>query len=80
MDKRDLAAHQQLLASFETFRFTVGVGDRLVSLMAHYALSHKPSVPDLLIAATALEFGTALWTLNTKDFQFIEGVELVATH
>jgi len=39
-------------------------------------LSHKLSVPDALIAATALSNNTPLYTLNIKDFQFIPGLQL----
>ena len=39
-------------------------------------LSYKLSVPDALIAATALSQDIPLYTLNLKDFQFIPGLIL----
>jgi predicted nucleic acid-binding protein len=45
-------------------------------LLEEYALSHKLSVPDALIAATALQHNLHLYTLNIKDFRFIAGLNL----
>jgi tRNA(fMet)-specific endonuclease VapC len=39
-------------------------------------LSHKLSIPDALIAATALAHEAALYTLNVKDFYFISKLTL----
>lgn len=42
-----------------------------LQLMEGYSLSHKLSLPDALIAATALVHDLELYTLNSKDFRFI---------
>jgi tRNA(fMet)-specific endonuclease VapC len=47
--------------------------------MERYALSHKLTIPDALIAATALVNNVDLYTLNVKDFRFIEGVNLYSS-
>lgn len=40
-------------------------------------LSFSPRwIPDALIAATALYHGLELYTLNTRDFNFIRGLRL----
>ena len=44
--------------------------------MANYSLSHKLTIPDALIAATALANDLELYTLNIKDFRFIENLRL----
>ncbi|MBK7896587.1 MAG: PIN domain-containing protein [Anaerolineaceae bacterium] len=44
--------------------------------METYSLSHKLSIPDALIAATALVHNLELFTLNIKDFRFIPGLTL----
>ncbi|SNX43599.1 hypothetical protein SAMN05421731_101641 [Acinetobacter puyangensis] len=44
--------------------------------MQKYVLSHKLSLADALIAATAIEQNMILYTLNYKDFHFIEGIKL----
>lgn len=40
------------------------------------ALSHRLAIPDGFIAATAIENDVELFTLNKKDFRFIEGLKL----
>ena len=45
-------------------------------LMNRYTLSHRLAVPDAVIAATAKEYKIPLYTLNRKDFRYIDGVSL----
>ena len=47
-----------------------------VELVEKYALSHKLSFPDALIASTAIIYNIELYTLNIKDFKFIDGIGL----
>ena len=47
-----------------------------IELMRRYALSHKPKIPDLLIAATAIIHDAEIFTMNTKDFRFIDNLRL----
>jgi len=44
--------------------------------MSKYVLSHKIALPDGFIAATALANDIELYSLNLKDFRFIEGVRI----
>jgi hypothetical protein len=44
--------------------------------MAQYSLSHKLTIPDAMIAATALTHNISLYTLNLKDFRFIQGLQI----
>lgn len=44
--------------------------------MHEYSLSHRLSVPDGLIAATALTEDISLYTHNLKDFRYIKGIKL----
>jgi tRNA(fMet)-specific endonuclease VapC len=41
-----------------------------------YALSHRLSVPDALIAATALSQDIPVFTLNLRDFRYISDLKL----
>ncbi len=52
------------------------ISAQFIQLMARYSLSHKLAIPDALIAATALVYDISLYTLNIKDFSFIEGLNL----
>jgi predicted nucleic acid-binding protein len=46
------------------------------NLMFEYSLSNKISIPDAIIAATAIYYEIPLFTLNKKDFKFIDGIKL----
>ena len=50
------------------------IGDSAVSLMAQFALSHRPGVDDMLIAATALYRKEIVATGNLKHFSFVPGL------
>ncbi len=50
-----------------------------IDLMSRYSLSHKASIPDMLIAATAISHELELYTLNSKDFKFIPELNLYLT-
>ena len=50
------------------------VCNKFIELIEIYSLSHKLSIPDALIAATALIHNIDLYTLNLKDFRFIKGL------
>jgi predicted nucleic acid-binding protein len=45
-------------------------------LLETYALSHRLSLPDAIIAATAIRHNFSLFTLNIKDFRFIDGLSV----
>lgn len=50
--------------------------DIFLKLLSKYSLSHKLSVPDGFIAASALANDFELYTLNIKDYRFIDGLKL----
>lgn len=66
---RDIA-HLQLL------HLDPVVCECFLDLMIDYSLSHRLSLPDGLIAATALIEEIPLYTLNKKDFEYINGIQL----
>ena len=55
---------------------TDDISTLFIELMRRYALSHKPKIPDLLIAATAIVHDLEIFTMNTKDFRFIDKLHL----
>ena len=75
-DKRELEKIQKQLSLIQQIPLDLDISNRFLSLLEEYALSHKLSVPDALIAATALSQNIPLYTLNLKDFQFIPGLKL----
>jgi predicted nucleic acid-binding protein len=52
------------------------ISEMAVKLVEDFSLSHKLSLPDALIGATAICYKVELYTLNIKDFRFLEEVKL----
>ena len=48
-----------------------------INLLKQYYLSHNLDFHDALIAATAIHHNIKLYTLNIKDFVFIDGINLL---
>jgi len=67
---------QKHLTLINQIPLDTNISTRFLSLLEEYALSHKLSVPDGLIAATSLSHSIPLYTLNKKDFQFITDLQL----
>ena len=55
---------------------TQEIGERFTQLMIDYSLSHRLSLPDGLIAATALIEDVPFYTHNLKDFKYIKDIRL----
>lgn len=75
-NKRDLERLRQVLDRLQQFELTQLTSLRLIELMEQFSISHRPGIPDMLIAATALEHQLPLYTLNVKDFRFIPDLQL----
>jgi tRNA(fMet)-specific endonuclease VapC len=52
------------------------ISEMSVKLVEDYSLSHKLSLPDAIIGATAIYYKIELYTLNVKDFRFLNGIKL----
>ncbi len=76
LNKSELNMIRKHLAAISRIPVDVAVSDRFLILMQTYSLSHKLSLPDALIAATALVHSMKLYTLNTVDFRFIPELQL----
>jgi tRNA(fMet)-specific endonuclease VapC len=75
--KRELAKTDKFLKRFELISFSPTITFSAIRLVRTYAHSDGLRMPDALIAATALENEIPLLTLNTKDFDFIDGISLI---
>ena len=75
-DKSELKRIHDHLSLIGQISLDADISDRFLELLGEFALSHKLSVPDALIAATALSHDIPLYTLNLKDFQFIPELKI----
>ena len=75
-DKRELAKLQKHLSVLKQFELDTETSNIFLELMREFVLSHKLSVPDGLIAATAIRHNLPLFTLNIKDFHYLPGLTL----
>ena len=75
-NKKELQAIRNDIDSLIVLPIESGISILTVNLVEKYSLSHKLSLPDALIAATALYHNIPLYTLNTKDFKFIPKIKL----
>ena len=75
-NKKELQIITKDLSKLQTISINDHISKNAVELVKKYALSHKLSLPDALIAATALYHNITLYTLNVKDFVYIKGIQL----
>lgn len=76
LNKAELLKIQNHLNLLHNLPIDHQVSSQFIQLMERYSLSHKLAIPDALIAATALVNDLELYTLNSKDFRFIENLKL----
>jgi len=68
LNKQELATIRQHLRMIHRYSIDTSTASCFIDLMERYSLSHKPGIPDMLIAATALVYDLELYTLNIRDF------------
>ncbi|PTM13133.1 MAG: pilus assembly protein [Bacteroidetes bacterium] len=76
LNKKERKQINQDIAHLHLLHLDSAIGDCCIELMNNYTLSHSLSLPDGLIAATAIIQDIPLYTLNKKDFQYIKGIQL----
>lgn len=67
---------EAIIDDFLQLTRTLVVDSTIARRAAYLARTRKSELPDLLIAATALEWRTPIATRNKKDFKGIPGLEL----
>ena len=77
-DKQEVKMLGRFLDKFEYLPVNEEISYCALKLVRDFAKSHTLDIPDSLIAASALTNQAALFTYNTKDFQFIPDIELFA--
>ncbi len=76
-DKAEIRKLERILENYTLIPLTEPITEIFIDLFKTFTLSHRPSIPDTLIAATALYYNLPLYTLNKRHFQFIPGINLV---
>ncbi len=76
LNKSELKMIRDHLSAISRIPLDIAVSNKFLLLMETYSLSHKLSLPDAMIAATALVHSMPLYTFNTRDFRFIAELQL----
>jgi predicted nucleic acid-binding protein len=76
LNKRELNKIKKHLKALNIVHFDSDVSELAVSMIESYSKSHGLQIPDAIIAATALSLEIKLFTLNLKDFRYIDGLKL----
>jgi len=76
LNKADLRRIKKYIEAFEILQIDHEISQLGIGLIEKYAKSHNLNLPDALIAATSITYGLELYTLNLKDFRYIEGLTL----
>lgn len=75
-NKKELTQILRDAANLHLFQINDAIGNKFIELMSNFSLSHNLTLPDALIAATALHYDVPIYTLNIKDFRFIPDLKL----
>lgn len=75
-NKKELQAIRKDMNKVTVLPIDANISSKSVKMVEKYTLSHKLSLPDALIASTAIIHNIELYTLNIKDFKFLDEVML----
>lgn len=76
LNKKELNQIKKDLYNLKVLDIDKKTCDLFLDIMGKYVLSHRLALPDGLIAASALVNDMELYTLNIKDYRFINGLKL----
>lgn len=76
INKQELSSIQKDINSLIRLDINERICDIYYQIMFKYSLSHNLTVPDGLIGATAILNRIPIYTLNKKDFRYIDGLKL----
>lgn len=71
-NKQELVKIQETISTIIVFNVNKEISILAIELMIKFSLSHRLSYPDALIAATAIQNNLTFYTLNTKDFRYLD--------
>lgn len=76
-DKPDLIKLEKYLKNYTSLALNENISNIFIKHYKTFALSHRPGIADMLIAATALYYNLPVYTHNRRHFQFIPDLQLV---
>ena len=76
LNKTELKMIKRHLSSIRIFQMKEEISVIASDLIERYAKSNGLQIPDALIAATSINHDLPLFTYNTKDFTYIEKINL----
>jgi len=77
-DKEEWLKCRKLISKFGILSLNELVTNVFIDIFDNFSLSHRPSIPDMLIAAASVHYNIPLYTLNEKDFKFIPQLQLTS--
>lgn len=75
-NKRELRQIERDISNLKVLSIDNEISVKFLDLMFQYALSHKLTIPDSIIAATAIICDIPLFTLNERDFRYIDSLKM----
>lgn len=75
MRSKEARKIKELIKKFNIYHLDKEVSIRFLELMLAH-IDKRIAIPDALIASIALSANVKLYTLNRKDFNYIEGIKL----
>ena len=72
----ELKVLEKAINSLDVYHLNARISKEGVLLIKKFKLSHNLQIPDALIAATSMIYQVELFTLNKKDFHFIQDIKL----
>ncbi len=76
-NKDELQSAERFLERFYVLKLNEQISDTTVDLLRKYRLSHGLTIPDTLIAATAIILDQRFISKNQRDYRFISGPHLL---
>lgn len=76
-DKRELNYIKKNILRFEVLKMNHEIIVLAKEILERYTLSHNTKIMDALIASTAIMYNIDLYTLNRKDFRYLQQVNMV---
>ena len=76
-NKKELQIIKKDLKKLIVLPISEKISNKAIHLIEEFTLSHNLNLPDALIASTAIHHDLKLFTLNSKDFKYMNQLELV---